>query len=124
MPAGFSFARFDSAPIAANLDAVTGTGTTQVGAAPITGSISTVTGAASNTAAILPANWPIGSPIVVYGTGTAPTIFPPVGGRINNGTQNAAFTVTAGKAAMFFALPAANGLNTGQSLDYFAVLSA
>ncbi len=117
MPNAFSFARFDNAPTAGVPDAVATAGTTQSGAPALTGAINVLTTAASQVAAILPTNFAVGSPLVVrVNTATTATIFPPVGGSINGGSANAAFSVAQNKPTLFFAMPG--------GIDWVAVLSA
>lgn len=82
---------------------------------------------AGSTAFRLPKNHPVGSPITIANyAATAVTllVFPPwdeeaaavAGGKINNGSANASFSVAQNKVAVFHPHP--NGI------DYSAVLSA
>ncbi len=113
MPAAFAFARFDNGGV----DAVTGVGTTQAGAALLTGAVNLVTTSAGQVGTLLPRDAAFGSPIIVrVGTATASTVFPPTGGSINGGAANAAFSVAQNKPTVFYCHP--NGI------DYTAVLSA
>lgn len=114
---GFAFGTFTNPPLGTSADAVTGVGTAQVGGAALTGAINVVTTASGQTATVLPAAYPVGSPILVrVNTATAGLVFPPVGGSINGGSANASFSVAQNKPTVFYAMP--NGL------DYIAVLSA
>lgn len=113
MPNSFALGRFDNGGV----DAIITVGTTQAGAPLLTGAVNVLTTAAGQVGALLPVNGTFGSPIVVrVNTATAATIFPPVGGSINGGAVNAAFSVAQNKPAVFYAHP--NGL------DYTVVLSA
>lgn len=120
MGLSLSFGRADNAQTAApglTVDAVTAVGTAQVGAASLPGFINAVTTNVGQTAVVLPANRGIGNPLVVnVVTATAGLVFPPVGGAINGGAANAAFSVAQNKPALCWAHP--NGL------DYTIVLSA
>jgi len=117
MPKSFAFSVFSGAPTSPSVDAVTGVGTAQSGAAPLTGAMNVVTTASGQTAVLLPANHPVGSPIVVRVTSaTAGLVFPPTGGAVNGGSANASFSVAQNKPTVFFAHP--NGI------DFTAVLSA
>lgn len=92
--------------------ALTATGSTQVTALVLTGNYAVFGTVASSTGAILPAgNEPF---IVINGGVNALSMYPPVGGAINGGTANAAFSVTAGKTALF--------INSGTAIA--AILSA
>ena len=113
MTQAFSFGRFDNAGV----DTVVGVGTVQVGAAPLTGAVNNVTTGAGQTAVGLPEKQAYGSPIiVVVSTATAGLVFPPAGGKINNGATNASFSVAQNKPTVFFCHP--NGI------DYTTILSA
>lgn len=117
MPDSFAFGTFTNAPVGASVDAVTGVGTAQVGAARLTGAINVVTTAVGQTAVVLPGSYPVGSPIIVRVTSaTAGLVFPPAGGSINGGSANASFSVAQNKPTVFYAHP--NGI------DYTAILSA
>ncbi len=81
---------------------VTGTGTTQGGAALIKSQNAEMVTAAGQTAAILPADRPVGVPFIVNcPTATSGVVFVPVGAYLN-GTQNGSLTIAQNKAAMFF----------------------
>ncbi len=117
MPNSFAFGRFDLAPTSATVDAVAGVGTAQTGAAALTGAINNVTTAVGQTAVALPSKHAVGSPIIVVNaSATAALVFPPSGGKINNGSADASFSVAQNKPTVFFAHP--NGV------DFTAVLSA
>jgi hypothetical protein len=117
MPASFAFGLNTNAPTSTSPDAITCAGTAQATATALTGSHNVLTTAAGETACVLPAKYPVGSPIVVRNnTATAALVFPPVGGAINGGSANASFSVAQNKPTIFLAAP--NGL------DWVAVLSA
>ena len=83
--------------------AKTGVGTAQTGAAPITTNFTVLTAAGGMTAFILP-TIPIGSGplIVINQSGTTALVFPPVGGNIQGGGTDTAFSVATNKTVMFF----------------------
>ena len=87
---------------------VTATGSTsQANSYAISRSITVVTTAAANTGVRLPT---FATPndeftVVNYGANTM-NVYPPVGGRINNGTLNAAVTLAAGKRGDFLCVTA------------------
>lgn len=118
MSNAFSFGRVDNrATVTSSVDAVTGVGTAQSGAAALTGAINIVTTSAGQTAVLLPSSHPPGSPLLVRVTSaTAALVFPPTGGTINGGSANASFSVAQNKPTLFYV--AENGL------DWLAVLSA
>ena len=117
MPASFSFALFGNAPIGTTPDAITAATTAQATATLLTGAMNVVTTVVGETGVRLPPNFPVGSLISVrVATATAGLLFPPVGGAINGGTVNAAFSVAQNKPALCLANP--NGL------DFVVVLSA
>lgn len=116
MSTSFAFGTLANAPTGTSPDAITCVGTTQSGAPAMGNALNVLTTAAGQVAAVLPANHPVGSPIIArVSTATAGTIFPPVGGAINGGATNAAYSVAQNKPTLFFALP--NGL------DYMAIQS-
>lgn len=97
------------------------------GTTTVTGGTNIVVPIAGSTALALPQNQPVGSPITIANyAATAVTllVFPPwnrttgaaAGGKIQNGSANASFSVAQNKSATFY--PAANGV------DYAVVLSA
>lgn len=113
MTSAIGFGRFDNGGV----DAITAVGTTQAGSPVLTGAVNLLTTSAGQVGVLLPTNHPFGSPVIVRnGTATAATVFPPVGGSINGGAANAAFSVAQNKPTVFYAHP--NGI------DYTAVLSA
>lgn len=123
MALGISFARQDGSPEIGTVPAVQTTlvaGTTE-----LTGSHNVVVPVAGSTAVRLPMR--AAAPItVVNHAATAVTllVFPPwntatsaaAGGKINNGSADASFSVAQNKSAMF--IPHPNGV------DYTAILSA
>lgn len=102
----------------------TATGSTQAGASLLgLGSNTIVTTGGSGTGVILPPGNGAGDSLFAgdwvrvanFVSGNAILVYPPLGGKINNGTTNAALSVGALKAASFVCV---DGLN------FFAILSA
>lgn len=88
----------------------------QAGATPLTGTVNVVAVCATSADSCMLPVGDAGDEIVVRNNGAAPcAVFPQVGGAINGGSANAAFTVTNAKAARFTCL---GGLN------WVAMLSA
>lgn len=88
--------------LTANLACV---GTAQVGAAPVVNSVTTLTTSAGQTAAVLPASWPLLSNLLVYNnSATAATVFPPVGGTIDNGAANTSVAIAQNRGRIFVRL--------------------
>lgn len=81
---------------------LTAAGSTQATALLVSADVNVVTTAASSTGVILPSTLSAGDflEVVNYGANTI-TVYPPVGGKINNGTLNAGKTVTANSNAIF-----------------------
>lgn len=75
------------------------TGSTQATALALTADATLVATTAASTGVLLRAER--GSQTVYNGGANALAVYPPVGGTINNGAANAAFSVGAGKSAMF-----------------------
>lgn len=97
---------------------LSGAGATQATATPITAVTSVFSTVALSQGAILPGGVQIGDELFVRNGGAnALAVYPPVGGTINGGAANAAFSVTAAKGAVFKCLG-----NSG--LDFIAILSA
>lgn len=97
-----------------NITTIAAAGTTQATATAI-GNESPIVNIPNNTAAngvILPTAAYIGQNISIFPllVTTAPLVYPPVGGTINNGTVNAGVAITARKLALFIALDR-TGLN-------------
>lgn len=83
----------------------TGSPQTQAGATPLTDSFCVIgTNAAGGNGVILPAGRCNGDSLVLLSTvaTNAVAVYPPVGGTINGGTANAAFSLAAQKGAEFF----------------------
>ncbi len=77
--------------------ALTAAGTTAGAATAITQHFVTVNGQSSQTGVILPSDAKFGTPYFIVGNGaTAPVVYPPTGGSINNGA--AALTLSAATA--------------------------
>lgn len=89
----------------------TATGTTQATAFAIASKFTLFGTVGASSGAILPTR---GRVLVVNNGANALSVYPPVGGNINGGTLNAAFSVTNAKSALF----ESNGLT------WFAILSA
>ena len=89
----------------------TATGSTQTDAFPIVSKFTIFGTTASNTGALLPAR----GRVLIVNSGANPLkVYPPVGGNINGGSTNAAFSLTNAKSAIF----ESNGLT------WFANMSA
>ena len=83
--------------------AKTGVGTAQTGATPITTNFTVLTASGGATAFILPAIPVGGGPLIVINqSGTTALVFPPVGGNIQGGGTDTAFSVATNKCVMFF----------------------
>jgi len=97
-------------------NSLTAAGTTQANALAIGNDINVITTTAASTGVVLPATLSAGDQITVvnYGASTL-NVFPPVGGKINNGTTNAAVTLATLKNAQYTCI---DGLN------FFGNLSA
>lgn len=74
---------------------LTATGTTQTTALALTADVNIVTTAAASTGVVLPSTLSAGDEIWVvnYGANSL-AVYPPVGGKINNGTLNASISVS------------------------------
>jgi hypothetical protein len=97
---------------------LTAAGTNQATALVLTSlnDIHVITTAAASTGAILPSTLSIGDQmVVVNGGANSITLFPPVGGKLNNGTANAGLAVAANKAAHVFCI---------DNLNFAVVVSA
>jgi hypothetical protein len=103
---GFKFGRADGSHAT-----VVGAGTAQSGAASIVEHTNYLTSETGQTAFILPANHPVGSAIVCRVGTVAALIYPPVGGKINNGSANASVSVTALKTVALFPIEGTSGLD-------------
>lgn len=133
MPQGVMFGRHDNGFERFNGTATTGqttiaAQTTLVAATTkITGGTNVCVPVSGSTAVRLPKDHPVGSPIVIANhaaTAVALLVFPPwnevtgaaAGGKINNGSADASFSVAQNKTAIFY--PHENGV------DFTATLSA
>lgn len=133
MPKGVSFGRADNGFERFNGTATSGQTTIAVqttlvaATTELTGGTNVCVPITGSTAVRLPKDHPIGSPIVVANhaaTAVALLVFPPwntvtaaaAGGKINNGSADASFSVAQGKTAIFW--PHDNGV------DFTAMLSA
>lgn len=95
---------------------LTSTGSTQVTALLISDDVNIVTTTAASTGVVLSAVNTAGDYVIVVNYGAnALTLYPPVGGKINNGTLNAGVAIAANKSAEILCI---DGLN------YIAMLSA
>lgn len=141
---GFQFGRADGGAelfngAAATAQTLIPVQTTQVAAAArLTAAVNSLIPVAGSTAALLPLNQPLGTPVVVQNlAATAVTllVFPAwndstnlaSGGRIGAGASNASFSIAQSKTATFWPLPSSNGVPTGNGAagsDWAAVLSA
>jgi len=88
---------------------LTATGSTQATALLVSDDFNVVTTTAASTGVVLPATLTAGDTIIVanYGANTL-SVYPPVGGKINNGTLNAAVSITTLKNGEFVCI---DGLN-------------
>lgn len=93
---------------------LTATGSAQGDALALTASFVNFTTVAASTGTILPSASNAGPYLILNNGAETLSVYPASGEYINAGSQNAAFSVTAAKSAMFF--PAGN--------RWFAVLSA
>lgn len=86
-----------------------GVGTTLAGAAALAGGLNLVSTSAGQTAFVLPASWPLGSPIVVANTtATAALVFPnSASQQINGASAGTSYSIAQAKAVAFYYL--ANG---------------
>lgn len=83
--------------------AKTGVGTANTTATPITTNFTVLTASGGATAFILPAIPVGGGPLVVINqSGTTALVFPPIGGNIQGGGTDTAFSVATNKCVMFF----------------------
>jgi len=115
MARGFSAGQAESVVgIVANT--LTAAGSSQATALAIGADINIFTTTASSTGAILPSTLGAGDSMTVvnHGANTL-SVYPPVGGKIANGSTNAAFSVAATKAATFTCI---------DNLNFLAELSA
>ncbi len=95
---------------------LTAAGASQATALLIPGGVTQFATVGTGTGGILPAPGGVGQLLVVTNNGAnALLVYPPVGGKINNGTVNVGLSVAAGKSAIFF---------SQSTLDYAAVVSA
>jgi hypothetical protein len=99
-------------------NSLTAAGTTQATALALTNlnDVHVITTAASSTGAVLPSSLSIGDQmVVVNGGANSITLYPPSGGKLNNGTANAGLAVAANKAAHVFCI---------DNLNFAVVVSA
>ena len=97
---------------------VVGAGTTQATGTAIVEQTNYLTSETGQTAFVLPDKQAPGSPIVCKVGTVAALIFPPSGGKINNGSVDASFSATAAKTVLLMPIDDGTGLN------WLAVLSA
>lgn len=91
---------------------LTATGSTQGTALAVPSDFCVFSTVAASTGAILPATGPQCNPgdsfiVVNHGANTL-SVYPPTGGKIANGSANAAFSVAANKTASFLSLGSGN----------------
>lgn len=90
-----------------NVATLAGVGTAQSGGATIGATMTRVTTAASQTAIVLPANMPQGSPYFVFNTtATAALLFPPSGCAIDGGSTDASVAIAQNRGRMVIRLSA------------------
>jgi hypothetical protein len=83
--------------------AKTGVGTAQATATPITTNFTVLTATGGATAFVLPLIPVGGGPLVVINqSGTTALVFPPVGGNVQGGGTDTAFSVATNKCVLFF----------------------
>jgi hypothetical protein len=86
---------------------LTATGSTQATALALPASINAISTAAASTGVILPSNATSGDEIEVYNGGAnAVTVYPPVGGTINNLSANTGLSLATLKSGKYKALTA------------------
>lgn len=106
-----------AAGVVGNVDNnLTAAGSTQATALLVSNDINVVTTTAASTGVILRSDLSAGDSqeVVNYGASTL-TVYPPVGGKINNGSANAGVSVAANTSALYTSI---DGLN------FFGVKSA
>ena len=91
---------------------LTAAGNSQGTALALTSDFNVVTTCASSAGVILPASGPNVNitdvwSVTNYGANTL-SVYPPTGGKIANGSANAAFSVAAGKTALFWSIGSGN----------------
>jgi len=95
-----------------NSNALTATGSSQGTALALPSDFNIFTTVAASTGTILPASGPQCNPgdtyIVVNHGANALSVYPPTGGKIANGSANAAISVAATKTATFLSLGSGN----------------
>ena len=92
-------------PLVARVVALTGAGTAQGGSSPIVygGDFVRLTTAASQTAATIDANFPVGQTAwVATITATTGLLFPPTGCKIDNGSDNASTSIAQNKGRLIY----------------------
>lgn len=95
-----------------NSNALTATGSTQGTALAIPSDFNIFTTVATSTGAILPASGPQCNPgdsfIIVNHGANALSVYPPTGGKIANGSANAALALAANKTGFYLSLGSGN----------------
>lgn len=87
--------------------AQTSAGSSQTDATAITGDAVLLPTVGSGTGVIISASMSVGSEIRIYNGGAnALAVYPPTGGQINDGTANAAISITAARGAIITRLSA------------------
>lgn len=88
---------------------LTATGSDQAGALGIVDDISIVTTTAASTGVRLPANSQVADSFVIANHGAnALAVYPPTGGKVANGSVNAALSVPATKTVICFSIDGTN----------------
>ena len=84
---------------------LTGVGTAQGGSSPVVygGTVNRLTTAGGATACTIDSAFPVGQTAIVQTiSATTGLLFPPSGGKINNGSANASFSVAQNKTALIY----------------------
>jgi len=95
----------ERAPLVNRVVALTGAGTAQGGSSPIVygGDFVRLTTAASQTAATIDANFPVGQTAwVATITATTGLLFPPTGCKFDNGSDNASTSIAQNKGRLIY----------------------
>lgn len=85
--------------------ATAGTTQTQAGATALTGAVNFVTTGNASDGVLLPAERPVGDVVyIVNSSGVALNVYPATGGKINNGSANAAKALAANMSGAYISL--------------------
>ena len=89
--------------------ATAGTTQTQAGATPLTGAINYVTTGNASDGVLLPSNYALGDMVfIINSSGAALNVYPGTGGKINNGSANAAKALAANMSGLYISLGSNN----------------